>query len=179
MPPQICLALTLISVIGAMIAVPGTTAAQLPLEQRIGAIHVQIPFDNNSATNAQLIQELYSKCNKRSFPHGVAMRLVPPCADALNFASQAKLERSCSRQAGFRDTLMHATVSSFVAIDFKSTLFNKSLHDFIMEEKAKGGYQLFHSADESWQGGHSLHYRPGDERAASMLINGGLLPKLY
>jgi hypothetical protein len=48
-----------------------------------------------------------------------------------------------------------------------------------MEEKAKGGYQLFHSVDESWQGGHSLHYREEDEQAASMLANGGLLPKLY
>jgi hypothetical protein len=74
---------------------------------------------------------------------------------------------------------MHATVSSFVAIDFKSTLFNKSLRDFIMEEKTKGGYQLFHSVDESCQGGHSLHYREEDERAASMLANGSLLPKLY
>jgi hypothetical protein len=118
-----------------MIAVPGTTAAQLPPEQRIGAIHVQIPLDNNLAINAQLLQELYSKHNKRPFPHGVAMQLVPPRADALNFASQAKLERSRSHQAGFCDTLMHATVASFSAIDFKSTLFNKLLRDFIMEEK--------------------------------------------
>jgi hypothetical protein len=75
-----------------MIAVPGTMATQLPPEQCIGAIHVQIPLDKNSATNAQLLQELYSKRNKSSFPQGVAMRLVPPRADALNFASQDKLE---------------------------------------------------------------------------------------
>jgi hypothetical protein len=126
-----------------MISVPGTTASQLEPEQLIGMIHIQIPLDKDSASNVQLLQELYSKCNMCHFPQGMAMRLVPPLVEALNFASQAKLERSCSHQAGFCDTLMHATVALFVAIDFKSTLFNKSLHDFIMEGKDQGWLSTF------------------------------------
>jgi hypothetical protein len=74
---------------------------------------------------------------------------------------------------------MHTTCPSFVGLDFKSKLFNKSLRDFIMEEKTRSGVQLFHSVDPSWQGVHSLHYHPEDKRAASMLANGGLLPRLY
>jgi hypothetical protein len=46
-------------------------------------------------------------------------------------------------------------------------------------EKTKDGFQLFHSVNESWQGGYSLHYCEEDEHAALMLANGGFLPKLY
>jgi hypothetical protein len=79
----------------------------------------------------------------------------------------------------FLESLLHTTCMSFVGLDFKLTVFNKSLHNFIMEEKTRNGVQLFHSVDPSWQGGYSLHYHPEDEHAASMLANGGLLPKLY
>jgi hypothetical protein len=129
--------------------------------------------------NGQKLKDLYSKRNTGTFPQGVAMRLVSPREDALNFNSIAKLERCHSHQAAFLQSLMHTTCPSFVGLDFKSKLFNKSLRDFIMEEKTCSGVQLFHSVDPSWQGGHLLHYHLEDECAASMLANGGLLPRLY
>jgi hypothetical protein len=76
-----------------MIYVPGISAANLPREQRISAIHVEIPLDANTATNGQKLKDLYSKRNTGTFPQGVAMRLVPLREDALNFNSIAKLER--------------------------------------------------------------------------------------
>jgi hypothetical protein len=160
-----------------MIAVPGKPAGKLTPEQRIAAIHVEIPQDEYTGRNADAIQELYSRRSTK-FPNGVQMRLIPAKDQARNSWSIYKMEQSRARQAIFCSELMHSLTSDILSLDFRSSILKVTLRELIMAIPSGDGTSLFHSIDDAWQGGYSFHYSPDFERAASMLANGGLLPYL-
>lgn len=160
-----------------MITVPGKYASELTPEQRISAIHVEIPQDEYAANNAAALQELYSRRSTK-FPNGVHMRLIPPKNEARNSGSVVKMEHSRARQAVFCSELMHTTTSTILSLDFRSSYLQSTLRELIMTIPSGDGTSLFHSIDPAWQGGYSLHYSPEFEREASMLASGGLLPYL-
>ena len=169
-----------VDLVNKMIPIPGRKTGDIPPEQRITAIHVDIPQDKDTVINAARITELYSRRTPLPcFPLGIAMRMIPPRKQARSYAVLNKLEYARARQAIFSASQMYTNVVDILALDFRSSVINMTLREVIMAIPSDtDSASLFHSIDPSWRGGYDLSYSPDDEQKASIMASGGLIPYL-
>ena len=107
------------------------------------------------------------------------MRMIPPRKQACSYAMLNKLEYSRARQAVFAASQMYTNVVDILALDFRSTVINLTLRDVIMAIPSDtDSASLFHSINPSWRGGYDFSYSPDDEKKASIMASGGLIPYL-
>jgi hypothetical protein len=149
--------------------------ADIPADQRVRALHIEVDAKYHSLDRAQLLH-LYSSSRTKDFPLDIRMRLVPEFGELVNKDAQTKVERLRNRQAAFTHHVAKVETWEIASLDFHdSVLDGKSLRDFIMEihSKEHPHLSLFHSVDKKWRGSsHVFTVLPQLEVEARAMIAG-------
>jgi hypothetical protein len=163
-----------------MIAVKNKRAKDIPKEEKISALHIDVPKDLLTEDRIDVVARMYSSSNsKGKYPLGIMMRLIPPIQQAANAEVEADMEHARARQAGFQAAIMMERSNGILSMDHQATSIGASLRDMLMSITMKkfDSLPLFHSINKGWQGGYVFHYLPTCKRQASRMI-AGLLPYL-
>ena len=153
------------------------TRNQIPAEQQVRALHIEVAVENRLAAQKALLA-VYDRKTTGSYPNGIRLRFALPIGAAYNLNTKAKLEKLRFRQQLWSTTYMKSQTWEITQLDFQlsDTLTLRQALTQI-ESTTDKCFPLFHSVDRSTgkSEGITFQFLPELESEARLMISNLLL----